>query len=548
MSDRRFKLPSFGRSRPAPDAPPMFRFNAERGQIVAEVVARASETLEGREVETLLVDAAYLETKRLQERPDSEEAREKLPSWRDLARRIPRMGDGERARALDGLVREHAQDVAGNFDPRVYHLASKILPVALTAAIAPGTLVSQALGRGGLMDRITVESDHLEALRALSRKATLVVTPTHLSNLDSIVLGFALDREGLPPMTYGAGKNLFSNPLISFFMHNLGAYRVDRRIKHELYKHVLKTYSTVILERGYHSIFFPGGTRSRSGSVESKVKLGLLGTGIEAFTRNLRARKSSPLVVYVPTSINFLLTLEAESLIEDYLKEAGKARYIIEDDEFSRADRWLSLISGLMRLKSAVYIRFGQPLDPFGNAVLADGRSVDPRGREVDPASYVLRSSEPVVDALRDAEYTRQLGQTLVDHFARETVLLSTHICARVLFEKLGAAFPDADLFQRLRLHGQLVVPRDEVVAGMDALRSRLVALEDQGKLRVGRVVRQARPAELLERALLAWRDYHGPHAAAEWREGQVALGDLELLYYYQNRLSVFGRHLGASS
>ena len=68
---------------------------------------------------------------------------------------------------------------------------------------------------------------------------------------------------GLPPTTYGAGKNLFSNPFISFFMRNLGAYRVDRRLRFELYKDVLKEYSTVLLEHGYHSLFFPGGTRCR---------------------------------------------------------------------------------------------------------------------------------------------------------------------------------------------------------------------------------------------------------------------------------------------
>ena len=46
----------------------------------------------------------------------------------------------------------------------------------------------------------------------------------------------------------------------------------------DLYKEVLKTFSQVILERGMHSIFFPGGTRSRSGAVERKLKLGLAGT------------------------------------------------------------------------------------------------------------------------------------------------------------------------------------------------------------------------------------------------------------------------------
>ncbi len=55
--------------------------------------------------------------------------------------------------------------------------------------------------------------------------------PTHASNLDSLALGYALQRDELPPVVYGAGKNLFTNPIISFFMHNLGAYRVDRRVK-----------------------------------------------------------------------------------------------------------------------------------------------------------------------------------------------------------------------------------------------------------------------------------------------------------------------------
>ena len=102
----------------------------------------------------------------------------------------------------------------------------------------------------------------------------MIHVPTHLSNLDSVVFGFALERGGLPPATYGAGKNLFTNPVLSYFMHNLGAYRVDRRLRHALYKDVLKAYSCVLIERGFHSLFFPGGTRSRSGGVERRAQAG----------------------------------------------------------------------------------------------------------------------------------------------------------------------------------------------------------------------------------------------------------------------------------
>lgn len=59
------------------------------------------------------------------------------------------------------------------------------------------------------------------------KDVTMIYVPTHLSNLDSPVFAYALESAGLPPVTYGAGKNLFTNPVLSFFMRNLGAYRVD---------------------------------------------------------------------------------------------------------------------------------------------------------------------------------------------------------------------------------------------------------------------------------------------------------------------------------
>ena len=155
-------------------------------------------------------------------------------------------------------------------------------------------------------------------------RGTVVVTPTHSSNMDSIVLALGLTLNGLPPVTYGAGKNLFTNPFISYFMQNLGAYRVDRRLRFSLYKAVLKEYSSVLLERGYHSLFFPGGTRSRSNMVEQRLKLGLLSTALNAYQNNLRKAERRRRVYVVPVTINYRLVLEAETLIDDYL--AGRRK------------------------------------------------------------------------------------------------------------------------------------------------------------------------------------------------------------------------------
>ena len=200
---------------------------------------------------------------------------------------------------------------------------------------------------------------------------------------------------------------------------------------------MLKAYSGVLLEHGYHSLFFPGGTRSRSGGVERRLKLGLAGTGVDAFSRTA-ARGRVQRIFFVPATINYLLTLEAETLIDDFLQEEGKARYIIEDDESTRVGRVAAFAQKLLGLDASCVIRFGQPLDCFGNLVDDEGHSHDPHGRVVDATSYVLGAGDrPVRDVARDAQYTRELGETICEHFRKDTVAMSTHIVAAAAFDHM---------------------------------------------------------------------------------------------------------------
>jgi glycerol-3-phosphate O-acyltransferase len=100
-------------------------------------------------------------------------------------------------------------------------------------------------------------------------------------------------------------------------------------------------------------------------------------------------------VFFVPATINYLLTLEAETLIADYLAEAGAAA--TSSRTTSHAHRaHVTLVRKLLAMTTgSVVIRFGEPMDPFGNRVDDDGRSVDRRGRTVDPATYVTRDGQP---------------------------------------------------------------------------------------------------------------------------------------------------------
>lgn len=540
------RLPRLRTYVPAPTDPKIFWFNSERDDIVNDVVRRILERYPSDEdIELCLNDAAYNEIRRHEARTD-EGAANRLEFWRGIVRRLSRMSSEGRQETLRECATKMAYDVAGNFDPRVYKFASKAVPGLLTAVMNPSNVVRSLLDSGARLDELVAAQGPLDKIRALGRKGTVVLVPTHSSNLDSIAIAWVLLRENLSPVVYGAGKNLFSNPLISFFMHNLGAYRVDRRIKATLYKDVLKSYSSVMIERGYHSLFFPGGTRSRSGAIEKRLKLGLAGSGVEAFARN-QARGNRRPVFFVPATINYALVLEAETLIDDYLKESGRHRYIIDDDEFSRVERWIAFFGRFRALESACVIRFGEPMDPFCNPVDDDGRSIGPGGRPIDPATYVTRRGHAVVDHARDAAYTRDLGDAIARSYSTETVAMPTQLVAHVIFRRMVRATPGLDLFARLRHRGDIAVPLEELASEVGHARDSLLGLEQRNRIHVDALLRREAPMRILERCLATWDGYHA-RPVAKVVSGSVLAEDPNLLLYYSNRLRGFAGELAGAN
>ncbi len=540
--------------------PPIFGFNGDKARIVSEVVRRVVQ--EARAPRSLLGEAAFLEIRR-QEQGEVDDV-VSLSEWRALARTLARATDAECESDLRRIAERYAGNVAGNFDPRVYGFAARAIAPTVGLLMSPLQTLRHfggAFDMRALDGRVVVQGA-LGAVRSLAEKGTLVFVPTHQSNLDSVVLGFALERAGLPPATYGAGKNLFANPILSFFMHNLGAYRVDRKLKHEIYKEVLKAYSCVLLERGYHSLFFPGGTRSRSGAIESKLKLGLVGTGVEAMGRSAEAAGARPgergrsrswrSVFFVPATINYLLTLEAETLVFDFLQEEGKHRYIIEDDESSRPKRIASFMRKLLGLDAGCVIRFGQPLDCFGNAVDDEGVSHDARGHTVTAESYLTDGDERIRhDPLRDAQYTRELGEAIVASYRRDTVALATHLVSACAFATLRLPSPGAqaslamgtgegDLFARLQRRGEVSISRAHLAESIERLRDRALALEARGLIVLGPRLAPASGREILDEGLRAFSGYH-TSPVLEPRGEDLVVVDPRLLFYYQNRLAAHG-------
>lgn len=521
----------------------------DQERILTEVESRVSGALaasaerRGASIEDILNDALYHERKRLKDERRKKAKALDTTFWDEVQRGLRHASERDQRALLRKAVRHYAEEIAGNFDDRVYQSVTRILPPALGLllnAVSPQRLVRRFPELPKIDDALILQGE-IEQLKRLQEIGTVILVPTHVSNLDSIIAGYALYKLGLPPFIYGAGLNLFSNPLISFFMHNLGAYTVDRKKTDPLYKDVLKEYATLALEMGYDQIFFPGGTRSRSGAVEKKLKMGLLGSSIAAYAHNLERKASNPKIFIVPATFSFQLVLEAETLIDDFLKEVGKSRYIIEDDEFSKPRTVLDFMAKLLSLDSKIYITISRGLDPFGNWVDADGNSLDPCGRVIDTERYLWVNGTPQLSPDRDSEYTRELGEKIVEAYGRDTVIYSTNVTARAIFGVLRKRNPKMTLLRLLRTGGsEEDLELSAVYRETDRLLSDLRALAKEGRIRLDTLLENAAPEDVVSDGLSKFAIFH-TRAAAMRRGDRIVPSDRNLLLYYQNRLEGYG-------
>jgi glycerol-3-phosphate O-acyltransferase len=523
------------------------RFNADRQRLLTDVerrvvhrlsdAAKTGGTHSSTSLEYVINDVCYQEIRRLENSSKDDAA---LQRWRDLSRRLLAMNDAERIAELRSLVGYYGRDVVGNFDPRVYKFATGIAPSILGFVFSPIASLRDGLQSLSALDARISADGELDVVRTCAERGTIVVVPTHSSNMDSPVIGLGLLRAGLPPVTYGAGKNLFTNPFISYFMRNLGAYRVDRRLRFELYKDVLKEYSTVLLENGYHSLFFPGGTRCRSNLVEKNLKLGLLGTTVTAYKNSVRQGAPHKRIYIVPATINYRLVLEAETLIADYLAEVGKNRFIITDDEFSRVGRIAEFMRRILVHEGSVVVRFGRPLDVFGNEITNGGDSIDRAGRIVDPATFVRGADGEVRDDdQRDAEYTRSLGRKLATAYPRLTVFHATHVLARVLFDAIAESCGTRDIYRLLRAPaGRLEIAQAEVQSRVASLRSLVRQFPQHGAEHP--MLASQSDADIIDDAVRGLSSYH-TRPAVTTKGAFFIVGDLKLLFYYANRMAHVG-------
>ncbi len=442
---------------------------------------------------------------------------------------------------LEEITLRYTEEIAGNFKHSHYKITRRIVTFGFSRLLNTARVKgfrSLFSSQYTLQDKIQIIGE-TDQLRNLASMGTIVMTPTHFSNLDSILIGWTINTLGLPPFIYGAGLNLFNIEIFSYFMNALGAYKVDRRKKNLPYLETLKTYSSEAIQFGCHSLFFPGGTRSRSGKLENNLKLGLLSTAIEAQRVNYQKNitDTSGKVFIVPVTINYHFVLEAPSLIKEYLNQTGQERYYQESDEFSTSYKISKFLIKFFTKGSDISVSIGRAMDILGNYVDAEGNSLDKQGRIIDCKDYFLSNGKVTVDKQREKEYTLKLGKRIAEEFHKINRVFSSHLVAFTAFQMVMRENKKLDLFNLLRLPDEdIALPYEAFKSECRRVLERIHLLEQEEKLHVAEHLRQDMDL-IIEHGLANLGMYHAKRPLVKNDNGEIITEDLNLLYYYHNRL-----------
>lgn len=453
----------------------------------------------------------------------------------------------EKTQELDDILEEiiirYSDEIAGNFKKSRYRMARSIVTFGFAR------LLNASRARGfwsifstqfTLQDKINITGE-VEQLRNLARKGTIIMVPTHFSNLDSILIGWVISTLGLPAFIYGAGLNLFNIKIFAYFMNSLGAYKVDRRKKNLLYLETLKSYSSLAIQKGCHSLFFPGGTRSRSGQIEKRLKLGLLSTAIEAQRVNYQKGKRDALekIFVVPVTLNYNFVLEAPGLIRQYLKLQGQERYYVENDEYSTSYKIFAFLLKFFTKGSDISVSIGKAMDVLGNYVDEQGQSYDKKGRPIDTQEYFTKDGRVISqNQQREDEYTRMLSERIVEEYHRINKVFPSHLVAFTAFVMVKKNYYKLDLYNLLRLPEEdLIIPYDEFRQTFEKVLAKIHRMYNAGEVNVSPYL-TGDLDKIIEHGLKNVGMYHAKRPLIRNRDGDITTQDLNLLFYYHNRLT----------
>jgi glycerol-3-phosphate O-acyltransferase len=246
-----------------------------------------------------------------------------------LMRLAPQL-DGSPADVAQEAARD-LREIAATHSPYVIDLTAELIRVLYSRGYSA----------------IHYDRADLARIYQLAQRHPVVFLPSHKSNLDHLVLQYALHENGHPPNHTAGGINMNFFP-VGPLVRRSGVFFIRRTFKDDaVYKFVLRHYVDYLIEKRFPLEWYIEGGRSRSGKL-LPPRFGLLAYVVDAYRRG-----KSEDVHLIPVAIAY----DQIQDVGDYTAEQrGAAK---QRESFG----WfLRVVRGLRRRYGAIHIRFGEPL------------------------------------------------------------------------------------------------------------------------------------------------------------------------------------------
>jgi len=329
----------------------------------------------------------------------------------------------------------------GNSEAEISHEAEHYLSeIAATHSVHLIDLTARlirsiyTLGYG---ESLHYDRKDLERVYRLAQRHPVVFLPSHKSNLDHLVLQYALHENGHPPNHTAGGINMNFFP-VGPLVRRSGVFFIRRSFKNnEVYRYVLQNYVDYLIEKRFPLEWYLEGGRSRSGKL-LPPRFGMLAYVADAYRRG-----KSDDVVLIPVSINY----DQIEDVSDYVREQQGGK--------KQAESFSWFVRFLRRLRSHygdIHIRFGGPISMrefFG---------------EQDP------DAEPNADA--NSLSVQKLGFKVMHRINRVTPMTPTSLLTLSLLGKGDRALALDEMFTPLQDLVSYIRARDLPTTGIEDLES----------------------------------------------------------------------------
>lgn len=240
----------------------------------------------------------------------------------------------ELGKSESGALRDakrYLQEIAATHSPLVIDLAARLIRWLYTRSYS----------------KLCYDREALAKIYSLAQKRPVVFLPSHKSNLDHLVLQYALYENGHPPNHTAGGINMNFFP-VGPLLRRSGTFFIRRSFRdNHVYKFVLRQYVEYLIENRFPLEWYIEGGRSRSGKL-LPPRFGMLAYVVDAY----RCGRSED-VVLVPVSIAY----DQIPDVGDYANEQRGGKKQKESLGW-----FVRTLQTLRRKNGEIYLQFAEPI------------------------------------------------------------------------------------------------------------------------------------------------------------------------------------------